>query len=58
MLTTPADRPAAPLPPPAAADAARGKALVEAVGVSLAALLEEMYRLPGNTVGAEPTPLG
>jgi creatinine amidohydrolase len=42
----------------AAADAARGQALVEAVGVSLAALLQEMHRLPATTVGAEPRPLG
>jgi creatinine amidohydrolase len=42
----------------AAADAARGQALVEAVGVSLAALLAEVHRLPATTVGAEPRPLG
>ena len=42
----------------AAADAARGQALVEAVGVSLAALLAEVHRLPATTVGAEPSPLG
>ena len=42
----------------AAADAARGQALVEAVGVSLAALLVEVHRLPATTVGAEPRPLG
>lgn len=42
----------------AAADAVRGQALVEAVGVSLAALLAEVHRLPATTVGAEPRPLG
>jgi creatinine amidohydrolase len=42
----------------AAADAARGQALVEAVGVSLAALLAEVHKLPATTVGAEPSPLG
>ena len=42
----------------AAADAARGQALVEAVGVSLAALLAEVHKLPATTVGAEPRPLG
>lgn len=42
----------------AAADAARGQALVGAVGVSLAALLAEVHRLPATTVGAEPRPLG
>ena len=42
----------------AAADAARGQALVEAVGVSLAALLAEVQQLPATTVGAEPRPLG
>lgn len=42
----------------AAADASRGQALVEAVGVSLAALLAEMHQLPATTVGAEPRPLG
>lgn len=41
-----------------AADAVRGKALVEASGASLAALLQEMHRLPAGTVGAAPTPLG
>ena len=42
----------------AAADAARGKALVEASAASLAALLGEMHRLPEGTVGGQPQPLG
>lgn len=42
----------------AAADAQRGKALVEGAAHSLARLCEEIYALPAHTVGAEPQPLG
>ena len=42
----------------AAADAQRGKALVEGAAQSLAQLLEEMHALPATTVGAQPQPLG
>jgi creatinine amidohydrolase len=42
----------------AAADAARGKALVDAAAASLAALLQEIHQLPADTVGAAPLPLG
>jgi len=42
----------------AAADAQRGQALVEGAAHSLARLLEEIYALPADTVGALPQPLG
>ena len=42
----------------AAADALRGQALVEGAAHSLVRLLEEIYALPLDTVGAKPQPLG
>ena len=42
----------------AGADALRGKATVEAAAHSLAALLQEIHRLPADTVGGKPQPLG
>ena len=42
----------------AAADAARGQALVEGAAGSLAQLLHEIHALPADTVGGEPQPLG
>ncbi len=42
----------------AAADAQRGKALVEGAAASLAQLLSEIHALPADTVGAAPQPLG
>ena len=42
----------------AAADAQRGKALVDGAAASLARLCEEIHALPADTVGAAPQPLG
>ena len=42
----------------AAADAARGRALVEGAASSLVQLLTEIHALPADTVGASPQPLG
>lgn len=42
----------------AAADAVRGRALVDAAATSLAALLQEIHQLPADTIGATPRPLG
>lgn len=42
----------------AAADALRGRAMVEASAASLAMLLAEIHQLPADTVGATPRPLG